>query len=137
MFGRETRARRRCAGLAGLLALWIAAPATGDSVEDATARACLSIGGVTAFAPRGQLYVEITSTCTDTDFEREDPILAYVEVLIGDLPPLGQDVRVHRGEQRRHQTLVFRNLQLATGQLVLVRLVRFGEILGLRSLKVP
>lgn len=120
-----------------VLALGGAEPAPAQVRENATARACLAIESVSIFRPRGEVYVEIASTCTEADFAREDPILAYLEVLLSDLPPESQDIRIYSDSPQRRQTVVFRELTLEKDQQVLVRLIRFGEILGLRTLKVP
>ena len=118
-------------------AILVAVPAAGRADATSDARTCIKIQNVTAFAPRGQIYVELGAACTEDDFDLEDPLLAYLEVLVASLPPVGEDVRVYSHEPRRRQTLVFRDLPLRKGQVVLVRLVRFGEILGLKSIKVP
>ena len=55
---------------------------------------CGPDGRVIAFAPRGELYVEVKADCGAADFEREDSIVAYLEVLVGDRPVVGDDVRV-------------------------------------------
>lgn len=119
------------------LALGQAEPAPAQPREDATARACVAIDSISVFRPRGEVYVVISSTCSEADFAREDPVLAYLEVLLSDLPPESQDIRVYGDSPQRRQTIVFRELALKKNQQVLVRLVRFGEILGLRTLKVP
>ena len=100
-------------------------------------RACLRIDRVTAFAPRGEIYVEVQASCGEDDFELEDPIVAYLEILLSDLPPVSQDVRVHSSDSRRRDTVVFQDLSIATGDPILIRLIRFGEILSLQSIKVP
>ncbi len=97
----------------------------------------MAIDSISVFRPRGEVYVVISSTCGEEDFAREDPVLAYVEVLLSDLPPEAQDIRIYSDSPQRRETLVFRELALEKDQQVLVRLVRFGEILGLRTLKVP
>ncbi len=100
-------------------------------------KSCLGLGDVTAFTPRGEVYVEVVSACTPGDFAAEDPIVTHVEVLVSDLPPVTRDVIVHGDRARERETHVFSNLNFATGDPILVRLVRFGEIQGLRSLKAP
>jgi len=119
------------------LGLGWAGPASSQLRENAIARACVVIDSVSIFRPRGEIYVVISSTCSEQDFAREDPVLAYLEVLLSDLPPVSQDLRIYGDSPQRRQTIVFRELALEKDQQVLVRLVRFGEILGLRTLKVP
>ena len=116
-----------------LLALAIAAPAAADD----TAGSCVRIDGVTAFAPRGELYVRVAADCRDEHFEAEDPVLVYLEVLVGEVSSRGEDVRVYRDQPRMQRTFEFRELEFASGDPVLVRLVRFGEILAIATLKVP
>ena len=119
-----------------LLLMLLAAP--GIAPADDTGRSsCLSIASVTPFAPRGEVYVVVQASCLDTDFDGEGPIVAYLELLLGDLPPIGEDVRIYRDDPRRRETFVFDDLVFESGDKLLVRLVRFGEILGLVSLKVP
>jgi len=98
---------------------------------------CLRIDRVTAFAPRGEVYVEVQASCTSADFQAEDSIHAYLEVLVGEAAVVGDDVRVVPSEPRIRKTFTFRDLALSVGQPVLVRLVRFGEILDLETFKVP
>lgn len=100
-------------------------------------RPCLALGDVTAFTPRGEVYVEVVSTCTARDFATEDPIVSHLEVLVSDLPPVTQDVIVDAHRTRNGETFVFSSLDFASGDPILVRLVRFGEIQGLRILKAP
>jgi hypothetical protein len=107
------------------------------AAQSSAQRSCIQLDRITAFAPRGEIYVEVRSHCGAEDFAHEDPVLAYLEVLVADLPAVGDDVRVYGDDPKARQTLVFRQLDLDTGDLVLVRLVRFGEILGLQSLMVP
>ena len=114
------------------LCLAFAAPtATADGVR------CIKLGSVTAFAPRGEIYVQVNSTCSDVDFERDDPIITHVEVLVGDLPPTTQEVVVYGESPTAGGTLLFAGLSLEPGDPVLVRLMRFGEILHLHTLRVP
>lgn len=115
----------------GLLALLPLGPAGA-----APPASCLRLAGVTIFAPRGEVYVELEAQCSPEDFEDRDSLVAHVEVLVSDLPPVSEDVRVLRESPTGRQTLIFDGLGLAPDQSVLVRLVRFGRILGLRSLKV-
>ena len=119
------------------LGLGHALTAGGQPRENAAARACMAIESVSIFRPRGEIYVVVKSSCTEEDFAREDPMLAYLEVLLSDLPPESQDIRIYGDSPQRRQTIVFRELALEKDQQVLVRLVRFGEILGLRTMKVP
>jgi hypothetical protein len=101
------------------------------------AQPCLTLGDVTAFTPRGEVYVEVVSGCTALDFAREDPIVTHVEVLVSDLPPVTRDVIIYGDRAPEGQTHVFSSLEFASGDPILVRLVRFGEIQALRSLKAP
>ena len=118
-----------------LIALLLASPAAAGA-EDASG-SCLHIERVTAFAPRGAVYVEIQARCAAPDFEAHDPIVAYLEVLVDEQSTVGDDVRVHADAPRERQTFEFRDLPLEPGQPLLVRLVRFGEILGLQTVSVP
>lgn len=121
------------------LALAWASASPGSAAADASdqPRNCIHIDRVTTFAPRGEVYIELSSSCTEVDFALEDPILAHVEVLVGDHSPASEDVRVYGSAPRQRETLVFRDLDFIQNDLVLVRLIRFGEILGLQSVKVP
>ena len=119
---------------AALLALFIAAPALGD---DSDRDDCLRIERVTAFAPRDEVYVEIAASCEARDFERDDTVQAYLEVLTSDLPAVGRDLRVYRDESPRRMTFEFRDLGFEVGDSILVRLVRSGEIIDLLSIKAP
>ncbi len=98
---------------------------------------CLAIDRVTPFAPRGQVYVEVRAQCRPDHFEGEDPIIAYLELLVGENRALGEDVRVYSDVPEARLTFAFRDLDLVSGDVVLVRLVRFGTILGLQTAKVP
>ena len=102
----------------------------------AASPSCLRLAGVTVFAPRGEVYVELEAQCKPEDFEDRPSLIAHVEVLVSDLPAVSEDVRVLREAPSGRQTLIFDGLGLAPNQSVLVRLVRFGRILGLHSLKV-
>ena len=98
---------------------------------------CIKLGSVTAFQPRGEIYVQVNSTCSAVDFERDDPIVSHVEVLVGGLPPATQEVVVYGTSPTSGGTLLFSGLSLEPGDPVLVRLMRFGEILHLHTLRVP
>ena len=111
--------------------------APGAKPDDARPGGCLRIERVTAFAPRGEVYVEVRATCGPRDFPGKEPIIAQLEVLLSDLPPVWEDVRVPSDRAQGRFTYVFGDLGLATGDPVLVRLVRFGEVLDLQSIKVP
>jgi hypothetical protein len=117
-----------------LLALVTAAPALADESDRAN---CLRIERVTAFAPRDEVYVEIGADCDERGFEDDDTVQAYLEVLISDLPAVGRDLRVYRDESPRRMTFEFRDLGFEVGDSILVRLVRFGEIIDLLSIKAP
>jgi hypothetical protein len=132
----HVRRRRRWPG--GVLALLVGLGLHGSAAGSAAGAAgCVQIDDVTAFAPRGEVYVRVAARCEDGDFEGEQSILAYLEVLVSDLPPIGQDIRVHRDEPRRRSTYVFSNLAIAHGDPLLVRLVRFDEIVSHVSVTVP
>ena len=120
--------------LAACLALVLAAPA---ATADAGSPGCVQIEDVTAFAPRGEVYVRVKPLCGEDDFGHEDSFVVYLEVIVSDFPPAGQDVRVHRDAPRRTTTYVFRNLTIEHDDPLLVRLVRFDEIVSLVSIKVP
>jgi hypothetical protein len=117
-----------------LVGLGLHAPAAASADG---AAACVQIDDVTAFAPRGEVYVRVAARCGEDDFDGEESILAYLEVLVSDLPPTGQDIRVHRDEPRRRSTYVFTNLAIAPGDPLLVRLLRFDEIVSHASITVP
>jgi hypothetical protein len=125
--------------LVGVLAAAWLLPATALGARGAptTPDPCLHIDRITAFAPRGEVYVELRAACEPRHFRDETSRLAYVEVMASDLPPVGEDVRVFENEPQGRTTLVFRDLSIASGDVVLVRLLRFGEILGLQSVRVP
>jgi hypothetical protein len=131
------RRRRRRAAFVALLLASLAAPASGRNDPVTGPSPCLRIDRITAFAPRGEVYVELHASCGPQHFVHEDSLVAYVEVLPSDLPPVGEDVRVFEEHPRGRTTLLFRNLSLASGDVVLVRLLRLGEILGLQSVRVP
>lgn len=120
--------------LHALALLALLAPAAS---ADELAASCLRIQRVTAFAPRGQVYVEVQAACAPRQFEDEDPILAYLELLVRDQGAVGEDVRIYSDQPSRVLTFEFRDLDLIKGDPVLVRLVRFGEILGLETIVVP
>lgn len=119
--------------LAAVLALWGAVPAAAENDP----AACVRIDQITAFAPRGEVYVEVQADCRPEHFLADDPIIAYLEVLVSDLPAVGEDVRIHGKAPKGRDTYSFRDLEIASGDIILVRLLRFGEILGIRSVKVP
>ena len=118
-----------------LITLLLAIPSQASAEDDAGS--CLQIARVTAFAPRGTVYVEIEASCDAKDFEQHDPIVVYLEVLVGEQSTVGEDVRVHASAPRGRETFEFRDLLLEHGQPLLVRLMRFGEILGLEAVTVP
>jgi len=121
-------------GFGLILTLLLAAPATSDDVRP---ESCLRIGRVTAFAPRGEVYVEVSANCAAKDFTGGEPIFAQLEVLLSDLPPVWEDVRVPRNQADGRFTYLFEDLDLTSGDPVLVRLVHFGTVLDLQSIKVP
>ncbi len=121
-----------------ILLLVLAILATTPLLAPAEPRAsCIQIERVTAFAPRGEIYVQVQPTCSEDHFANDDQLIAYLEVLVSDLPPVGQDVRVRRSQPTRRLTYEFRDLDFEAGDPILVRLVRFGEILSLQSIKAP
>ena len=124
--------RRPLIALAAL-AFFASAPA----LAEGSPAQCIHIERVTAFAPRGEAYIELRADCRPEHFAGEDPIVAYLEVLVSDLPPVGEDVRVYGSAPRARETYEFRDLELESGNTILVRLTRFGEILAIRSVKVP
>lgn len=124
----------RLVAAAMLVVLAIAGPV---GAEGPTAASCVRIEGVRAFAPRGEVYVRVAADCREADFEHEDSVLAYLEVLVGERRVVGEDVRVYADKPRVQRTFSFRDLALVSGDPVLVRLVRFGEILDLTTVKVP
>ncbi len=103
----------------------------------AAASSCLSLASATAFAPRGEVYVDVRASCGDDDFQVEEPIVAYVELLVSDLPPVARDVIVYPEQPNAREMLLFADLSLDSGASVLVRLVHRGEIRSLISVKVP
>jgi hypothetical protein len=111
-----------------------ACPLTASGVDPK--RPCLGLGDVTAFTPRGEVYVEVVSTCGARDFADEDPIVSHLEVLVSDLPPVTDDIIVY-SDAREGGTHVFSGLEFGSGDPILVRLIRFGDIQGLRILKAP
>jgi len=126
----------RAPGIAfGLALLLLAGPAA--RADDVQPGPCLRIARVTAFAPRGEVYVEINATCSADHFRGEEAIIAQLEVLLSDLPAVWEDVRVARDQAQGRLTFAFEDLDLARGDPVLVRLVHFGRVLDLTSIKVP
>jgi hypothetical protein len=119
----------------GLILTLLATPPA--NADDVRAEGCLHIGRVTAFAPRGEVYVEVNATCGPEDFSTGEAIIAQLEVLLSDLPPVWEDVRVPVDQGQGRFTYLFEDLGLASGDPVLVRLVRFGTVLDLQSIKVP
>ncbi len=113
------------------LAVW--AQPVSTSAEDSVAY-CLRLERATAFSPRGEIYVDVQASCTPEDFGPADPIVAYVEVLLGNLPAVSEEVRIYADAPNRRDTLLFEGLSFQAGDSILVRLVRFGEILGLLSI---
>ncbi len=98
---------------------------------------CVRIERVTAFAPRGEVYVEVGANCDEADFQDEDPVLVYLEVLVGSRHPVGEDVRFYSDDDVPGGTFVFRDLDFERGDPLLARIVRFGKILSLQSIRVP
>ena len=98
---------------------------------------CLTLGSITVFAPRGEVYVSVEADCKEGDFEFESGILAYLEVVVDDQTVLGRDVRVERGAPKSRQTFAFENLDLVKDQVLLIRLTSSGEIVALQTVRVP
>jgi hypothetical protein len=94
---------------------------------------CFRIERATAFSPRGEVYVDVAVTCGDRDFDSRDSLGVYVELLLSDRPALSEEVRVYSDDQKGRRTVVFDDLELLAGDPVLIRLVRFGNILDLKS----
>lgn len=92
---------------------------------------CLALTRATAFAPRNEIYIELREECGEADFAISDPISATVEVLISDLPPVAEDVQLYSDEDRPPATLIFDTLEFSPGNVILVRLIASGEVLGL------
>jgi hypothetical protein len=125
---------------AGVLMLLAAgALLTQPVTAESTARVsgCIGVRQVTTFAPRGDVYVEVQASCTPEHFDAEDPIVAYLEVLVRDASPVGEDVRVYADRPNQRSTLEFHDLHFETGDSILVRLSRFGQILAIQSVQVP
>jgi hypothetical protein len=122
-----------------LLGLALAMGGTGAVGASAAPRpaSCIEIERIMAFAPRGEVYVEIRTACEVDDFAEEDSIVAYLELHTVSPSATGEDIRVYPDEPRSRRTLSFQNLDLASGDPLLVRLVHFGEIIGLETTKVP
>ena len=119
-----------------LIALLVAGLSAGAEASEPV-RTCLSVARVIPFAPRGEVYVEVQASCTPEHFALEDPIVAYLEVLGTDSAPVGEDVRVYAERPNERSTFEFRELSFSSGDSILVRLSRFGEILGIQSVQVP
>ncbi len=77
------------------------------------------------------------ATCDAVDFQTEDPVLVYLEVLVGNRHPVGEDVRIYSDDDDPGATFVFRDLDFERGDPLLARIVRFGKILSLQSIRVP
>jgi hypothetical protein len=121
--------------IAVAIAALVLAPAV--ATADAAPGPCLKLDQITVFAPRNEVYVRLATSCEDVHFEEEDPVQAYVEVMVSDLPPVGRDVRLYREESARGLVLDFRGLGIHSGEALLVRLVQNGEIVDLRTVVAP
>lgn len=98
---------------------------------------CIGIERVTIFAPRGEVYVDLKAECEPADFGSHATLVAHLEVVVGELPAMGDDVVVVAEDPETRFTLELRGSGFESGEPVLVRLVRFGHTLDVRSLKVP
>jgi hypothetical protein len=120
------------------LATILVAPAVaGAQVPAQVGSGCLDVSGVTAFEPRGELYVSVQARCAEDDFDYDDSLVAYLEVVLDETNTIGDDVRVYADDPRAKQTFQFTGLDLEPNQLVMVRLVRMGEIMSLQTIRVP
>lgn len=118
-----------------LVCLLLASPGLARAADIASG--CIRIERIAAFAPRGEVYVEIAIDCGERDFGKNDSIVAHLEVHTGKAPAIDEDVRVYADEPRGRRTIPFQNLEIEPGDPLLVRLIRFGQILGLETIKVP
>lgn len=98
---------------------------------------CIRIDRITAFAPRGEVYVQLGTDCQKTDFAGEKSIVAHLEVHTGNAATFAEDVRVYSDEPQGSRTVAFEGLELKSGDPLLVRLIRFGRILALQTILVP
>jgi len=98
---------------------------------------CIRIEQITAFAPRGEVYVQLGTECGKSDFGSEKSIVAHLEVHTGDAATFVEDFRVYADEPQGSRTVAFEGLELKSGDPLLVRLIRFGRILALQTILVP
>lgn len=98
---------------------------------------CIRIEQITAFAPRGEVYVQLGTDCGKSDFGGERSIVAHLEVHTGNAATFAEDFRVYSDEPQGRRTVAFEGLELQSGDPLLVRLIRFGKILALQTILVP
>jgi len=98
---------------------------------------CIRIEQITAFAPRGEVYVQLGTECGKGDFGSERSIVAHLEVHTGSAATFIEDFRVYSDEPQGQRTVAFEGLELQSGDPLLVRLIRFGRILALQTILVP
>lgn len=98
---------------------------------------CIQIEQITAFAPRGEVYVQLGTDCGKSDFGTEKSIVAHLEVHTGNAATFIEDFRVYSDEPKGSRTVAFEGLELQSGDPLLVRLIRFGRILALQTILVP
>lgn len=98
---------------------------------------CIQIDRISTFAPRGEVYVQLSTSCDESDFGAEESLVAHIEVHTGKAPPVVEDFRVYAEEPVGRRTIPFENLEIESGDPLLVRLIRFGQILALETVQVP
>ena len=123
-----------CISFALVLAVAVLA---GQASAGAARDSCLRIDRVESFAPRGEVYVRVAADCEPSDFAGEPSIIAYLEVYTPGARARGEDVRIYPDAPDRGETFAFQGLEIESGDPLLVRLTRFGEILDLETVKVP
>jgi hypothetical protein len=112
-------------------------PASASSGSSANGAHCIRIEQITAFAPRGEVYVQLGANCQKADFGGEKSIVAHLEVHTGDAATFIEDFRIYSDEPQGSRTIAFEGLELKSGDPLLVRLIRFGRILALQTVLVP
>jgi len=135
MRGRRMRSAATRATMAVLACALL--PTAAGAANDRRSGDCVRIANVTAFSPRDEVYVEVVASCQPHDFEAGDPVIAYVEVLLSDLPPATEAVRVYASDPEARSTVVYEDLPINRGDQVLVRIVNSGEIVSIRTILAP